>query len=207
MTGTARELPTSAHPPVAPTRFQIDEPVLADLRERLSRTRWADDRGNETGVYGVPGDLLRRLAEHWLDGFDWRAAEERINAYQHLFVDVDGLTIHVMRRPGVGPRPIPLAGNFASTLRIYADNNRHPWRPSHDRRPQVQAPTGLTLVGHENPPGVTTDRRVDFHLGTDRAAWYDLVNVTAHDAGGHFIPWEIPDAWVDDLRRTFAGRR
>ncbi len=22
-----------------------------------------------------------------------------------------------------------------------------------------------------------------------------------------FIPWEIPDQWVDDLRRTFRGRR
>jgi len=31
--------------------------------------------------------------------------------------------------------------------------------------------------------------------------------LTAHDRGGHFIPWEIPGAWVDDLRRTFRGRR
>ena len=31
-------------------------------------------------------------------------------------------------------------------------------------------------------------------------------NVTAHDRGGHFIPWEIPDEWVADLRRTFRGR-
>ena len=33
------------------------------------------------------------------------------------------------------------------------------------------------------------------------------VNLTAHDHGGHFIPWELPDQWVDDLRRTFRGRR
>ena len=33
------------------------------------------------------------------------------------------------------------------------------------------------------------------------------VNVNAHDHGGHFIPWENPDAWVSDLRRTFHGRR
>jgi epoxide hydrolase-like protein len=29
----------------------------------------------------------------------------------------------------------------------------------------------------------------------------------AHDHGSHFIPWENPDAWVSDLRRTFHGRR
>jgi hypothetical protein len=32
-------------------------------------------------------------------------------------------------------------------------------------------------------------------------------HVNAHDHGGHFIPWENPDAWVSDLRRTFHGRR
>ena len=44
-------------------------------------------------------------------------------------------------------------------------------------------------------------------LDSDRAAWYHHVNVTAHDRGGHFIPWEIPGEWVEDLRRTFRGRR
>ena len=40
-----------------------------------------------------------------------------------------------------------------------------------------------------------------------QAEWFNHVNVNAHDHGGHFIPWENPDAWVSDLRRTFHGRR
>ena len=72
----------------------------------------------------------------------------------------------------------------------------------------IEAPTGITFVGYENPPGVTTsEQRVQNFLDSDRAAWYDHVNVTAHDHGGHFIPWEIPAEWVEDLRRTFRGRR
>jgi hypothetical protein len=31
--------------------------------------------------------------------------------------------------------------------------------------------------------------------------------LTTHPDGGHFIPWELPDGWVADLRRTFRGRR
>ncbi|WP_051266493.1 epoxide hydrolase family protein [Nakamurella lactea] len=101
------------------------------------------------------------------------------------------------------------AGNAIDTsIRTYANNNRYPWAPSHDRRPQVQAPTGITFVGFENPPGVrTAEQRVQNFLASDRADWYHHVNVTAHDHGGHFIPWEIPDEWIDDLRRTFRGRR
>jgi hypothetical protein len=54
------------------------------------------------------------------------------------------------------------------------------------------------LAGHTLAPSI---------LESDRAGWYNLVNLSAHDHGGHFIPWEIPDQWVDDLRRTFRGRR
>jgi microsomal epoxide hydrolase len=67
---------------------------------------------------------------------------------------------------------------------------------------------GHHFVAYENPPGVTTnEQRVQNFLDSDRAAWYDHVKVTAHDHGGHFIPWEIPNEWVEDLRRTFRGRR
>jgi hypothetical protein len=31
--------------------------------------------------------------------------------------------------------------------------------PSHDRWPVIEAPTGVTFVGYENPPGVTTENR------------------------------------------------
>ncbi|KAB2360194.1 epoxide hydrolase, partial [Actinomadura montaniterrae] len=68
-------------------------------------------------------------------------------------------------------------------------------------------PTGITFVGYENPPGVTTEQRVEHFVRSDRGDWYNHVNLTAHDRGGHFIPWEIPEEWVADLRRTFRGRR
>src|ERR1700726_4551478 len=102
---------------------------------------------------------------------------------------------------------VALARYRRCPARTYANNNRYPWTPSHNRWPVIEAPTGITFVAYENPPGVTTnEQRVRSFLDSDRAAWYDHVNVTAHDHGGHFIPWEIPDEWVEDLRRTFRGR-
>jgi microsomal epoxide hydrolase len=100
-----------------------------------------------------------------------------------------------------------VTNSIGTSIRFYANHNRYPWTPSHDRWPVVEAPTGITFVAHENPPGVSTDQRVASFLSSDRAPWYNHVNLTAHDRGGHFIPWEIPDEWVADLRRTFHGRR
>jgi len=97
--------------------------------------------------------------------------------------------------------------SIETSMRVYANNNRYPWLPSHDRWPVVEAPTGITFVGYENPPGVTTENRVRHFLESDRAAWYNHVNIAAHEEGGHFIPWEIPEQWVEDLRRTFRIAR
>ena len=402
--------------PLTPAPIRVPDEVLDDLRHRLELTRWPDDTGNEDGGYGVPLGLLRELTDHWRTGYDWRRAEDAINAYEHYRVRVDGVPVHFMRRPGVGPAPTPLilthgwpwtfwhwsrvvdpladpgsyggdpaeafdvivpsfpgfgfsgslperpdlnfwkvadlwhtlmtdvlghrryaaagcdvgalvtgqlghkyadelygihigsgqkltmfngdrawdlsggqpipdglpadvrariveldrrfavhlaahvlqpstlsyglsdspvgmlawilqrwiawsdnggdittvfdadellthamiywvTNSIGTSIRTYANNNRYPWTPSHDRWPVVEAPTGITFVGYENPPGVTTGGRVRHFLDGDRAAWYNHVNLTAHDQGGHFIPWEIPDQWVDDLRRTFRGRR
>jgi len=38
-----------------------------------------------------------------------------------------------------------------------------------------------------------------------RSSWFATTNLRVHERGGHFIPWEVPDAWVGDLRDTFRG--
>ncbi|WP_246052868.1 hypothetical protein [Actinocorallia herbida] len=96
--------------------------------------------------------------------------------------------------------------SIATSRRYYANADRYPWAPSHDRARVVQAPVGLTFVAYENPRGVrTADERVRAFERGPQAAWFDHVN--AHDHGGHLIPWEYPDAWTSDLRRAFHGRR
>lgn len=104
-----------------------------------------------------------------------------------------------------------VTNTIGSSLLTYANTARYPWRPSHDRVPQIEAPAGVTFLGFENPPGVSGQQRVDAFVNassrrspSDRSGrWYNLVNATAHDHGGHFAPWENPDAWVDDMRETF----
>ncbi len=53
-------------------------------------------------------DYLQELVAYWADGFDWRAAERAINAYENYRVDVGGGPVHFLRKPGVGPNPVAL---------------------------------------------------------------------------------------------------
>ncbi|MGF7032442.1 pimeloyl-ACP methyl ester carboxylesterase [Paenibacillus mucilaginosus] len=399
-----------------PSPICVSDELLTDLQHRLKSTRWPLDAGNDDWFYGVSRKYLEELVDYWIHKFDWRRSERAINAYEHYKVNVDGVPVHFMRKPGRGPNPIPLilshgwpwtfwhwakvidpladpsayggdpadafdvivpslpgfgfsgplphhpdmnfwkiadlwhtlmtdvlgykkyaaggcdvgalitgqlghkysdelytihigsalklnffngdrAWDFAggrpipdgipegirkemvkfdrrfashlavhvldpgtlayglsdspagmlawilerwnhwsdnkgdiehvfskddilthatiywvthtieTSMRTYANNNRYPWAPSHDRWPVVEAPTGITFVGYENPPGITTEHRVRSFLESDRAPWYNHIQITVHEQGGHFIPWEIPEKWVEDLRRTMRGFR
>jgi pimeloyl-ACP methyl ester carboxylesterase len=91
-----------------PAPIHVSDEVLDDLRARLALTRPPQDEGNADWSYGVPDSYLRGLVAYWRDGYDWRQAEAAINAYEHYQVSVAGVPVHFMRKPGRGPRPIPL---------------------------------------------------------------------------------------------------
>lgn len=101
-----------------------------------------------------------------------------------------------------------VTNSITSSVRSYANANRYPWTPSHDRTPIIEAPTGITFLGYENPPGVTTETRVQSFLDNPgHKGWYNPIYLKAHDHGGHFTPWENPDAVVEDIRATFRKLR
>ncbi|MCG3170099.1 MAG: hypothetical protein CALGDGBN_01636 [Pseudomonadales bacterium] len=89
-------------------RIDIDDAVIADLRERLQRARWAADFGNEDWSYGANGASLRALVEYWADGFDWAAQQRDMNRFEHYRVTIDGVPIHYLLKRGVGAAPIPI---------------------------------------------------------------------------------------------------
>ncbi|MQY10799.1 hypothetical protein SRB5_09120 [Streptomyces sp. RB5] len=91
-----------------PFRIHIPQHVLDDLRARLKATRFAPDPENEDETYGLSTSSLRPLVEYWAFGFDWRAAEDRLNAFRQHRLDVDGTPVHFVHEKGRGPAPIPL---------------------------------------------------------------------------------------------------
>lgn len=91
-----------------PFKIEIPDAALADLRERLSRTRWAHEFANEDWAYGTQGAALRELCAYWRDEFDWRSQERAMNAFSHFRAEVAGVPIHFIHERGVGPRPLPI---------------------------------------------------------------------------------------------------
>jgi len=101
--------PTSA--PV-PFRLHVPDEDLAELHERLARTRFPETPPGEPWATGTDTAFLREAIAHWKDRFDWRAQEARLNAFAQFTVPISGIDLHFLHVPGVrapgAPEPMPL---------------------------------------------------------------------------------------------------
>jgi microsomal epoxide hydrolase len=91
-----------------PFTLHIPDAAIADLRDRLARTRFPDSAPGEAWAYGTDVDYLRQLTEYWRTTFDWRAAEAALNAFPQFRAALADVDLHYLHVPGVGPDPMPL---------------------------------------------------------------------------------------------------
>ncbi|KAB0680302.1 epoxide hydrolase family protein [Aureimonas leprariae] len=86
--------------------------TIAVPQERLDRIRagveafdWEGlpDAGGWTSGVGLAD--LRRLVDHWLSRFDWRAQEARLNRMPQFTTEISGQRLHFVHVKGDGSRP------------------------------------------------------------------------------------------------------
>ena len=116
-----------------PFTIAIPEERLAAIRAGVERFDWAtfaEASGWESGV-GLAD--LRRLIDHWLHRYDWRAAERRLNKLPQFTADVLGQRLHFVHARSDGSKlPVLLI---------------HGWPGSFLEFEGLIAP--LTAAGHE----------------------------------------------------------
>jgi pimeloyl-ACP methyl ester carboxylesterase len=87
---------------------RISDDDIADLRDRLRRTRWPDAETVDDWSQGIPLAYAQDLCRYWSEGYDFAAADARFNAFPQLRTEIDGLGIHVVHAPSPHPDALPL---------------------------------------------------------------------------------------------------
>jgi pimeloyl-ACP methyl ester carboxylesterase len=93
---------------VVPFRIAISDVELADLRERLRRTRWPERETVDDWSQGIPLAFVQKLCGYWAEGYDWRATEARLNSFGQFRTEIDGLGIHLIHVRSPYPQALPL---------------------------------------------------------------------------------------------------
>jgi pimeloyl-ACP methyl ester carboxylesterase len=91
-----------------PFALHVPDDAIADLRERLARTRFPDQAPGAPWAYGTDVAYMEELVRYWQTSFDWRAQEARLNAFPQYRASLHGIDVHFLHVPGNGPEPLPL---------------------------------------------------------------------------------------------------
>jgi pimeloyl-ACP methyl ester carboxylesterase len=92
-------VPTQAHAAttsdaIRPFNINVPDEELADLRRRISATKWPDQEQVTDDSQGVRLATAQKLASYWATEHDWRKIEARLNALPNFITEIDGLDIH-----------------------------------------------------------------------------------------------------------------
>ena len=90
---SVQELP-KATDAITPFTVKVPQSETEDLKRRLRATRFSEKETVGDWSQGVPLANARKLVEYWLDSYDWRKFEMRINSYPQFRTEIDGLGIH-----------------------------------------------------------------------------------------------------------------
>jgi len=117
--------------------LHVEDAELLELRRRLSSMRWPAPWPTEPWQAGTDAGELRRLAAYWADGYDWRAAEARINQLPSFHAEIDGRRLHFLKFEGERPDawPIVLTNGWPSTFYEMVGLAERLARPSEFGRP------------------------------------------------------------------------
>jgi pimeloyl-ACP methyl ester carboxylesterase len=90
--------------------FQVDIPdeKLADLRRRISATRWPTKELVEDRSQGVQLATLQALARYWTNDYDWRKTEAKLNALPQFTTEIDGTEIQFIHVKSEHDDALPL---------------------------------------------------------------------------------------------------
>lgn len=108
---------------ITPFPIRVADADLADLADRLGRTRWPDAGTVTDGSQGPTLPAIRRLVERWREGYDWRSAEALINDWGSSRTVIDEIGIHFLhiRSPEPDAMPLMLAHGWPGSILEFRD--------------------------------------------------------------------------------------
>ena len=90
--------------------FHVDFPdeALAELRNRITTTRWPSKELVDDRSQGVQLATMQELARYWTDEYDFGRIAARLNALPQFTTEIDGVDIHFIHVQSQHENALPL---------------------------------------------------------------------------------------------------
>ena len=93
---------------IRPFRAVFSEEQIADLRRRITATRWPSKELVDDRSQGVQLKAMEALARYWLGQYDFGRIEARLNELPQFVTRIDGVDIHFIHVTSSHENALPL---------------------------------------------------------------------------------------------------
>lgn len=103
---------------IHPFHLHISDDDLADLHQRLDRTRWPEAETVDDESQGAPLAKVQALCDYWQHEYDWRRFESQLNSLGQYQTKIDGLNIHFLhiRSPHTDALPLIMTHGWPGSI-------------------------------------------------------------------------------------------
>ena len=103
---------------IRPFEVHVPEEAIADLRRRVTATRWPHRELVADRSQGVQLATGQELARYWATDYDWRRCEARLNALPQFTTEIDGVDIHFIhvRSPHADALPVIMTHGWPGSV-------------------------------------------------------------------------------------------
>ena len=158
---------------MSPTPFTIHVPQerLDRILRRVRGFPWPAHTVDSGWALGPDPDWLRDFCRYWVEDYDWRAVEARLNVLPHFKAEADGLELHYVhcRSPRPDARPLLLVHGWPGSFIEFEEMLGPLTDPAAHGAPEapafhVVAPSLPGYAFSEKPAGPIGPRRMAGHL-------------------------------------------
>ncbi|MFC0807151.1 epoxide hydrolase family protein [Ensifer sp. P24N7] len=93
---------------IRPFEIHVPQSQLDDLRKRIANTRWPDKETVGDISQGIQLQRVQELIRYWGSEYDWRKAEQELNALPEFITTIDGVDIQFIHVRSRHPNALPV---------------------------------------------------------------------------------------------------
>ena len=81
---------------IRPYTINVADEEIEKLKSRLEISRFPEKETTGDWSQGVPLAYVKNMTDYWLKHYDFKRLETRLNRYENLITEIDGVDIHFM---------------------------------------------------------------------------------------------------------------
>jgi microsomal epoxide hydrolase len=93
---------------IRPFKINISNKIIEDITKKVAEYPWHEMPNDGGWSYGTNLEYMKEISKYWVDKFNWKSVEEKINKFQNFKSNIEGIDIHFIQEKGSGSNPKPL---------------------------------------------------------------------------------------------------